>query len=89
MRLGKVIGSVVCTLKVESLQGIKFLLVQPLDERLEHSGSPLVACDLVQAGRGDIVFFEAGREAAIALPNWFNPSDLTVMGIVDQVNVGV
>lgn len=87
MRIGKVIGTVVATRKVASFEGVKLLLVQPLDENLKEVGSPLVACDMVQAGLGDIVFFEGGREAALALPNWFNPSDCTIMGIIDQVNV--
>ena len=88
MKLGKVIGNVVCTQKVESFQGIKLLLVQPLNENLEEIGDPVVACDTVQAGMNDIVFYEGGREAALGLENWFNPSDLTIMGIVDQVNIG-
>ncbi len=88
MKLGKVIGNVICTQKVDSFHGIKLLLVQPLDEKLEKIGDPVVACDTVQAGINDIVFYEGGREAALGLQNWFNPSDLTIMGIVDQVNVG-
>ncbi|OGD15516.1 ethanolamine utilization protein EutN [Candidatus Atribacteria bacterium RBG_19FT_COMBO_35_14] len=88
MQLGKVIGNVVCTQKVESFQDIKLLLVQPLNEKLEEIGDPVVACDTVQAGINDIVFYESGREAALGLKNWFNPSDLTIMGIVDQVNIG-
>jgi ethanolamine utilization protein EutN len=82
-----VIGTVVCTLKVDSLEGVKLLLVQPLDERLKESGDPLVACDTVQAGFGDVVYFEGGREAALGLDNWFNPSDATIMGIVDEVSL--
>jgi ethanolamine utilization protein EutN len=87
MLLGKVIGTVVCTRKVESFEGIKLLLVQPLTEELEEAGEALVACDTVQAGEGDVVFYEGGREAALGLENWFNPSDATIMGIVDRVDV--
>ncbi|MGQ9472791.1 MAG: EutN/CcmL family microcompartment protein [Candidatus Caldatribacteriaceae bacterium] len=87
MKIGRVIGSVVSTQKVDSLEGVKLLLVQPLDEHLREVGLPLVACDTVQAGPGDLVFFEGGREAALALANWFNPSDCTIMGIIDRVNV--
>lgn len=86
MKLGKVVGNVVCTVKVESWEGVKLLLVQPLDENLEEIGIPLIACDTVQAGPGDIVFYEGGREAALGMQNWFNPSDATIMGIVDHVN---
>lgn len=88
MKLGKVIGNVICTQKIDSFQGIKLLLVQPLNEKLEEIGDSVVACDTVQAGTNDIVFYEGGREAALGLENWFNPSDLTIMGIVDQVNIG-
>jgi ethanolamine utilization protein EutN len=87
MKLGRVIGNVVCTQKDESFEGVKLLLVQPLNEKLEEIGEPLVACDTVQAGMNDIVFYEGGREAALGLENWFNPSDATIMGIVDSINI--
>jgi microcompartment protein CcmK/EutM len=87
MKLGKVIGSVVCTQKVDSFEGVKLLLVQPLNEKLEEKGETVVACDTVQAGLGDTVFYEGGREAALGLTNWFNPSDATIMGIVDDVEL--
>jgi ethanolamine utilization protein EutN len=85
MKIGKVIGTVVCNQTVDSLNGIKLLLSQPLNETLKEEGTPVVACDAVQAGLNDIVFYEGGREAALGLTNWFNPSDLTVMGIIDTL----
>ncbi len=88
MKLGRVIGNVVCSQKVDSWEGVKLLLVQPLTENLEEAGDPVIACDTVQAGPNDIVFYEGGREAALGLKNWFNPSDATIMGIVDIVNIG-
>ena len=87
MKLGRVIGNVVCSQKVESFEGVKLLLVQPLNEELKNSGDPIIACDTVQAGMNDIVFYEGGREAALGLANWFNPSDATIMGIVDHVDL--
>ena len=87
MKLGRVIGNVVCTQKVESFEGVKLLLVQPLNEKREEIGEPIVACDTVQAGVNDVVFYEGGREAALGLENWFNPSDATIMGIVDSINI--
>ncbi|NOY08088.1 MAG: EutN/CcmL family microcompartment protein [Spirochaetes bacterium] len=86
MKLGRVIGTVVCSQKEGSLEGIKLMLVQPLTEELKKSGEPLIACDTVQAGEGDVVIYEGGREAALALENWFNPSDAAIMGIVDSVD---
>jgi len=87
MKIGKVLGTVVCTQKEQSLEGIKLLLLTPLNEDLTEAGGPLVACDTVQAGEGDIVLFESGREAALALENWFNPTDAAIMGIVDRLDV--
>jgi ethanolamine utilization protein EutN len=87
MKLGKVIGTVVSTQKVESFEGVKLLLVQPLDENYDEKGGPLAACDTVQAGVGDIVLYEGGREAALTLENWYNPSDAAVMAIVDSTNL--
>lgn len=86
MRLARVIGSVVCQKKEESLEGIKLLLLIAVDEAGKEYGEPFVACDAVQAGPGDLVLWEGGREAALALANWFVPSDATIMGIVDEVD---
>jgi len=88
MKLARVVGNVVCTQKVSSFEGVKLLLIQPLNEKLENAGELIVACDTVQAGPGDMVYYEGGREAALGLENWFNPSDSTIMGIVDEVQLG-
>ena len=42
MKLGKVIGRVVSTIKVESFEGLKLLLVQPVDENLKNTGDAIV-----------------------------------------------
>ncbi len=86
MKIGRVTGTVVSTRKLESLEGIKLLLVQPLDDNMENNGNPIVACDTVQAGSGDLVIYEGGREAALALDNWYNPADSAVIGIIDQLD---
>jgi microcompartment protein CcmK/EutM len=86
VKLARVIGSVTATQKDSSLEGVKLLLVQPVDEALSEYGEPFIACDTVQAGAGDVVFWEGGREAALALENWFNTSDATIMGIVDAID---
>ncbi len=87
MKLGRVIGTVVSTQKLECFEGLKLLLVQPVDENRKDAGPALVAFDTVRAGEGDLVFYEAGKEAAQANPNgWFNPADAAVIGIVDEVS---
>ena len=88
MHLAKVIGSVVATEKVPGLEGVRFLLLQPLDKHQNPRGRTVVAADAVDtAGPGDLVYFVSSREAAEAMPVRFVPVDHAVVGIVDQVHV--
>jgi len=87
MRLAEVIGTVVTTRKYEGLEGVKFLIVQPLDRHQQPLGHPVVAADATaQAGPGELVFIIASREAALALPVTFVPVDHAIVGIVDDVH---
>ena len=86
MYLGRVIGTVVATQKVPGLDGIKMLLVQPLDHSGKPTRGPEVACDTVQAGEGDLVSLVGSREAALALEEWFVPVDAAIVGIIDSVD---
>jgi ethanolamine utilization protein EutN len=89
MQLADVIGTVVATQKSEGLDGVRFLILQPLDRSGEPSGNPVVAADaLFTAGVGERVYFVSSREAAVALPEQFVPVDHAVVGIVDEVEIG-
>ena len=85
MKLGRIIGSVMCTAKDGAGRGEAAAAAAGGRGRPGH-GEAVVAFDTVQAGPGDLVFFEGGREAAQALTDWFNTSDATVMAIVDRVD---
>jgi ethanolamine utilization protein EutN len=86
MQLARVIGTVVATVKTPGLEGVKLLVLQPLDRHLAPVGSQLVAADAVHmAGPGELVYFVAAREAAEAMPNRFVPVDHAIVGIVDAV----
>ncbi len=86
MELGRVIGTVVATERYKGLEGIKFLIVQPLDRHQEPRGEPYVAADAVaMAGPGELVYVVASREAALAMPETFVPVDHAIVGIVDAV----
>lgn len=84
MELAKVIGNVVATIKHESLQGVRLLVIQPQDAGGNPVGEPMVAADASQAGPDDIVAWIGGREAALALPDTFSPVDSAVVAIVDH-----
>lgn len=88
MQFGRVHGTAICTMKYEGLEGLKLLIVQPLDEQLRPKGSLQVAVDVVQAGPGDLCVMARSREAALAMPEiTFVPVDLALIGIVDDMQV--
>ncbi len=88
MKFARVIGTVVATRKYHGLEGIKFLVVQPLDRQGKPQGQVGIAADATaQAGPGHLVFMVASREGAQALPETFVPVDLAITGIVDEVDV--
>ena len=87
MLLGKVIGTLTPCRVYPGLDGVPMLWVQPLDRRGAPQGQPLVAADSTRmAGPGELIYFEGGREAALALEPWFVPIDHTVIGIVDELH---
>ena len=88
MLFGRVKGNAVCTLKYPGTEGLKLLVVQPLNKRLEPVGPLQVAADVVQAGVGDLCVMVRSREAALAMPDVkFVPIDLALVGIVDELVV--
>ena len=87
MNLAKVIGTVWCTVKDPSLEGMRFLVIEPQDENGTPNGEPLVAADCVSARAGDRVFFVRAREAAKAFPGQSAPLDAAILGIIDGTQV--
>lgn len=88
MLFGRVHGTAICTIKYPGLEGVKLLVVQPLNKRLEPQGVLQVAADVVQAGPGDLCVMVRAREASLALPVVkFVPVDLALVGIVDELEV--
>jgi ethanolamine utilization protein EutN len=87
MLLGRVIGQVVPCIVTTGLEGVPMLLVQPLDKAMKPKGKVLVAADATRmAGPGELVAYEGGREAAMALETTFVPVDHAIIAIVDGVN---
>ena len=88
MLLGRVIGTVVPCVVYDGLAGVPMLIVQPLDKHGAPKGAPVVAADVTRmAGPDEMVYYEGGREAALALDPWFVPVDHTIVGIVDSLHV--
>ncbi|MFL6467309.1 MAG: EutN/CcmL family microcompartment protein [Pyrinomonadaceae bacterium] len=84
MQIARVIGTVVSTVKNESLHGRKLLLVQTLNADLKDKGSPMIALDSVGAGVGELVFWCRGKEASFPFKRDETPTDCTIVGIIDS-----
>jgi ethanolamine utilization protein EutN len=87
MMLGRIIGNVVATMKNPSLEGKRLLLVQPIDHQGRDKSRAFVALDSVGAGAGETVYWCRGREASFPFLPVEVPTEATIVGIVDTVNV--
>ena len=88
MIIGRVVGSVVSTLKIHALEGEKLLIVQPLDLEGEPDGPDVIAIDDVDAGVGDrvLVIYE-GRAAHDIRQKVYFPVRAVIIGVVDDMQV--
>jgi ethanolamine utilization protein EutN len=87
MFLGRVIGQVVPCVVTPGLEGVPMLLIQPLDKKMQPKDKTLVAADSTRmAGPGELIAYEGGREAAMALETTFVPVDHAIIAIVDGVS---
>ena len=93
MFLARVTGSVVATQKVASMIGHKLLTVEPLRvdpqtrDRLVGTGRTFVCFDTIGAGLGEIVLIVQGSSARLVPELEKLPTDATIVGIVDAVQV--
>jgi ethanolamine utilization protein EutN len=93
MFLARVTGSVVATQKVGSMTGQKLLTVEPLRvepqsrDRLVGTGRTFVCFDTIGAGLGETVLIVQGSSARMVPELEKLPTDATIIGIVDSVNI--
>lgn len=88
MILARVRGNVVSTTKSDKLEGLKLLLVVPIEiSSFEEKGQPLVAIDTVGAGEGEVVMCVGGSSSRQTSITQNRPSDLAIIGIIDSVEL--
>ena len=86
MTIGRIIGSLVSTIKHPAYRATKLLLVQPLDMHGNDTGAPMVAVDTVGAGAGEMVLVcKEGSAARQVLRVKYAPVRSLVIGIIDYV----
>jgi ethanolamine utilization protein EutN len=85
MRIAKVVGVIVATVKDRRLEGSKCLLVATIDPAGNAQGAPYVAMDMVGAGEGEMVLIVEGSSARIAAGDPNRPVDAVIVGILDSI----
>lgn len=87
MKIAKVIGHLVSTIKTTSHHGGKLMVVQSIDQEGQVHSEPFIAIDCAQAGLGDIVLIvEEGGSAREVMKNPEGAVDAVIVGIVDYIN---
>lgn len=84
MIMAKVLGTVVASQKEESLVGLRFLVLGPVDAEGKATGASVVAADAVGAGVGETVLYASGSSARQTKLTDNRPCDAVVMAIVDS-----
>ncbi len=83
MYTGIVVGTVVATVKEESLEGVPFLVVQKLENG--RKTSKFIAADQTrQAGPGDFVYLIGSKEASTIFRKKYIPVDASIVGFIDD-----
>ncbi len=85
MRIAKVVGMAVATIKDRRLEGGKLLLVAPADPAGQAQALPFIALDVVGAGDGELVFVVEGSSARTAAGDANHPVDAVIVGILDSL----
>jgi microcompartment protein CcmK/EutM len=87
MKIAKVVGVTISTIKQEKLHGRKLLVVKETDESGNVVGKPLVAVDVVAAGVGDLVLIASGSAARQTDLTDKSPVDTVIMAVIDSLEV--
>lgn len=82
MLVAKLTNSIWATRKVESLNGLKFMLAEVISGR--DQGQNLIVADTIGAGIGDRVMITTGSSARRMLGDDNIPVDAAIVGIIDE-----
>ncbi|MBN2498897.1 MAG: EutN/CcmL family microcompartment protein [Deltaproteobacteria bacterium] len=89
MRIARVVGHVVSTVKDERQRHFKLLVVQPVDAQAHPKDDSLVAIDCAQAGVGDYVLVvQEGKSARQVMEVPDAPCEAIVVGVIDHLLCG-
>ena len=85
MKIAKVVGVAICTMKEPRLEDSKLLLVCDADQTGKEIGPPYIAQDIVGVGPGELVTVVQGSSARVAVWDNNKPVDAVIVGILDSL----
>ena len=88
MKLGRVVGNVVSTVKDHSLNGLKLMIAQAIDCDGNAISEEIICTDVANAGIGDIVLLnDDGGAAQIVLDDYSVIIDYSIVGVIDSLSL--
>ncbi len=88
MRIAKVVGNVVATIKEASHYGRKMMIIEYVDLDMKPTGERVIALDAADSGVGDIVLTSKdGGSAKMLFDDNELISDVTICGVIDHFSV--
>ena len=88
MRIARVVGNVVSTIKEETHYGRKMMIIEYLDLDMKPIGTRDIALDAADAGIGDIVLTSRdGGSAKMLFEDKCWISDITICGVLDHYSL--
>jgi microcompartment protein CcmK/EutM len=87
MKIARVIGTTISTIKDEKVRGSKLLILRQTNETGEFIGKPFVAVDLVDAGVDELVLTGHGSSARQTYQTKDCPVDAVVIAVIDHLEV--
>jgi len=85
MKIAKVVGVAISTVKEPRLEDSKLLLVNDADQTGKLIGSPYIAKDVVGVGPDELVMVVQGSSARVAAWDDNEPVDAVIVGILDSL----
>ena len=85
MKIARVVGVTVCSVKEPRLESSKMLIVCDADQTGKVSGLPYIALDVVGAGPDELVVVVEGSSARVAARESNTPVDAVIIGILDSL----
>ena len=88
MRLARVIGNAVSVIKHDKLEGIKMLIIKPIDPEGNKVSRPIIVADYLNTASGSLVFW---IEDGVTICKWMGKKSIpfrgSIVGQIDKIDL--